>query len=147
MAEWILAATAVSISLVYWGLLRTALWLILPLFLVDATPFVSASHLCFFAAASLFAQYRKGMFDFRGLDKSRWVFILFLTGFFSGSLLYPTSPSLFMGSALLPLISLALFKIFRMPVSTVYFFPRYIRWLAPSLLIVNFLIKGYQMIL
>jgi len=145
MAEWLLLISAVSTSLVYLGILRTAVWLVVGLLLQDSLYVLCASFLAFFASASILIPPTFGSFDFRNLARERWTLLFFLTGALTGGLLWPTSIVLFMIGALIPLSFLYLFRVFRMPASLVYFMDRRWRILAPLLFMANLVLKFTSM--
>lgn len=115
--------SSILMSLVFWGFIRTGLWLLPSIFWASYLPLASMSLFSFIFVTSLLAPRRAGSFDFRDWDKPRWALVFFLTGISGGvlSLQFDVlSLSLF---SLLSLLWIRLFRLFRFPLPEVYFFP------------------------
>ncbi|MBN8555107.1 MAG: hypothetical protein J0L93_06670 [Deltaproteobacteria bacterium] len=129
MFEIFLSLIAVSFSLYLWGIIRTAIWL-LPAILVQGLVVpVAAAWLSFWMIASFLTPYQSGSYDFRNLDRQKWILIFFLSGVFTGTLLYPSSLFAFALGAMIPLLFLKIFYLCRQPATGVVFLRRKTRWL------------------
>lgn len=114
---------SLSLSLYFWGILRTAIWLLPSLFLTHFTPLFVLSMLCFFALVAVFSPYEKGAFDVREIKKDHWALIFFLTGALTGSFFYPeTNLYILAMGAGYPLFAINILKLLRHPPSQVLFF-------------------------
>lgn len=142
--HYLLLCIGLVFSLIYWGVLRTAIWLVPGIFIEGFWTLSSASLLSFFAVAGLVAPYHDNGFDLRSIRKEHWVLIFFTVGVLGASLLYPVPLTAFGFSSLLPLLCIQVFRLFRMPASEFYVFPRWIRWLAPLCWVFIFLFHKFN---
>lgn len=129
--EYALLILTLGISLGFWGIIRTAVWILPGLFVEGLLSLSSASLLSFFAVVSFAATYREKAFDLRQLRKDHWVLIFFSSGVLGASLLYPVPLMAFGFCSLLPLLCIQIFRLVRFPLSHLYVFPRWVRWIAP----------------
>ena len=124
--------TSILMSLVFWGVIRTGLWLLPGIFWISYLPLASVSLFSFIFVSSLLAPRREKSFDFCDWDKSRWALVFFLTGI-SGGILSLQFDVLSLGLfSLFSLLWIRLFRLFRFPLPEVYFFP------APTRFVVIF---------
>jgi len=128
--EMYLLLSAILLSLGLFGLIRSAIWLLPGLVWRDYWSLAPAIVLSFITSAALMAPYRGACFDFRDWDKTKWILLFFLSGLLSGSLLYPSSILIFGLGSLGPIIFVRLCLIFRQPLSRVYVFPNFLRYLV-----------------
>lgn len=124
--------TSILMSLVFWGVIRTGLWLLPGIFWISYLPLASVSLFSFIFVSSLLAPRREKSFEFCDWDKSRWALVFFLTGI-SGGILSLQFDVLSLGLfSLFSLLWIRLFRLFRFPLPEVYFFP------APTRFVVIF---------
>lgn len=143
MWTYVLILLAVALSLYFWGLLRSGLWLIPALLSEAYLPLASACLLSFFAVSIWLLPYRKGAFDSRDISKERVALLFFLTGVLTGALVWsPTPLWIFVGGAIFPWILLQIFQLFRMPASRVLYLPqRPVRWVVSLTWILIFCVQ------
>jgi hypothetical protein len=121
------------LSLGLWGILRTALWLLPGLINQDFMVISAASLLSFFCLVPLLVPYQKKAFDLRNLPKDRWALIFFLTAVLASVLLYPVSFYFYPLAALIPWFWIQFFKVVRIPLSELYCWARWWRWIPLGL--------------
>jgi hypothetical protein len=121
---------SILLSLVFWGVIRTALWLIPGILWASYLPLAATSLLAFMFIASLFVSRLGQAFDFRNWDKSRWALVFFLTGVAGGILSLSFDVLSFGLFSLMSLLWIRLFRLFRFPVPEAYFFPRATRFVV-----------------
>ena len=138
MATWVIIIASIGLSLSIWGLIRTSLWILPSLFFQDGSLVVSGCMMSFIATAAIVAPFRNGAFDVRGLDRQRLTLILFLSGVLTGTLFYPVTMTIFASGAIVPLLALILFKIFKQPASEILFLPKQMKWIPVVLWIICF---------
>ena len=139
--ELYLLLSAIVLSLGLFGLIRSAIWLLPGLVWKDYWSVAPAIALSFLTASALIAHYRQSCFDFRDWDKPKWVLLFFLSGLLSGSLLYPSPILIFAIGSLGPIVFVRLCLIFRQPLSRVYVFPKFLRYLVLGFFVGALLIK------
>mgnify|MGYP000567546906 CR=1 FL=1 len=131
--HYVLVGFPLGLSLFYWGLPRTAAWAILGCLAGFAWPeafyYLCVSVFAFLVAASLLAPYIKGAFDFRGISKIKGVFAVFLAALLCAPRLGPAGALV---GLIIPLVLYYLFRLIRFPWVSVYYFPSWYRWIAPS---------------
>jgi|GEM_PF-6059280 len=137
----ILVFLALALSFVFWGLRRTAIWLIPGVFFPPYLILCSASLVSFFASIAVLAHFSDQAFDLRRWTKEKWVFSFFMTGILTGGLLYPV-PLLYFGlGSLFPLACIQLYRLFRWPLGQVFVFPAFVRWIVLGIWILAILLR------
>jgi len=124
-----LVISAILLSLVFFGLLRTSIWLIPLIFLDWYLPLAAAAWVSFFFIMAIFSPYKEGAFDLRGQEKSFWILVIFLTGVASGLLLKDVPYWVYAMASLIVFASFQFYKAFRLSVSPIAVFPSMLRLL------------------
>jgi hypothetical protein len=145
MFELTVGLVSVSISLYFWGIIRTAIWLLPSLFFSQAFPILSASWLSFWLTLSFVARYQGGFFDFRDISRQKWIFVYFITGVLTGTLLYPAQIFAFALGSLLPLLFIKIFFLFRYPAGEIMFVRKQIRWVLLALWIICGIVRALEL--
>lgn len=129
----VLAGAALILSVFFWGIPRTAAWVVIAILLrfLHADFFFVCCYavLSLFVVASLVLPYRKNAFDFRAMPRSRVIASIAVCGIF-GSLRF--GPLGILVSILAPFVLHYLFLIIRFPWTPIYYFPRGYKWIAPA---------------
>ncbi len=141
VADVFLCLFGVVMSLYFWGLLRTAIWVFPSLFIQGALPVTSASLLSFWFLLAWMAPYFQNAFDFRELSKQRLTIVFFLTGILGGILLFRTEVFYFALCALIPFLLLRIFGVVKHPIVRVYFLPQQWKWILLSFWVIGL---GFQ---
>ena len=115
-------------SLLVWGIVRSAIWILPFLFINETLPLAAASFLAFFSVLTWLAPHQKKAFDLRDFTKERWSLAFFMTGVIAGVLMFPPQVYSMAIAALIPLLACRLFDVLRLPPSRVLFLPSALRW-------------------
>lgn len=122
-----LVSSAIFLSFVFFGLMRTALWLLPLIFVEWYLPLASAAWVSFFCALAFLAPYHDGAFDLRGKEKAFWIIQFFLTGLLAGLLVHHVPYWVYALASLIAFAAFQIFRAFRLAVSPIAVFPQWIR--------------------
>lgn len=142
--DYFLVIVAVTLSGYLWGIVRTAIWVLPTLFIADLLPMTAVSLLSFWTGLIFLIPYQQGAFNWTALPREKRIVSFFISGVLTGTFFYPTSLAIFGFGALLPLLCLLLFQVFRFPASQIVFAPKQLRWIVPALWLITFAAKRFQ---
>lgn len=130
---------AISLALVFWGLIRSALYFGPSLLIPGGLEFCSVALIAFVGLAIIFCPYKRGAFDFNLLSKERLTALFFLTGVVAGATRSEPSLLFFAAGAAYPWLMIQIFRLFRQTPAYVYFFPKAFSWFVPLICFLSLL--------
>ncbi len=126
-------------SFAVFGIIRTAILLLPIIFFAEGKDTLAGIWLSFFAVSAWMLPYEKKAFDLRGVGKEKLALTLFLSSCAFVALFYPLPIISFPLGAFVPFLFIRIFEWTRLPISRVYFFPIWMRFVLTALWILCFM--------